>query len=597
MRTPGVSSLSDPRSDPRPLVAPLKQVTIKFLPFDQQHYQKLIRAREEAIRNVLHCLSPALGLKTALDAGAGVGFFSQTLADCGLSVRGFDGRSENVAEARKRFPHIPFELIDLEDRSILALGKFDLVLCFGLLYHLENPLLAVRHLRALTEKCLLLESMCVPDDKPTMLLREEPRECDQSLTDVACYPSEDSLIKMLYRAGFSFVYRLAPLPKHDDFCETFEHRRKRTVLLASSIPIDLSGFRLCTETHEKQDPWTKVPAFPGTILQRISRFLALPAAKKYLSLARHVRTIFPGVPIPWRLPFGAWWLARDGELDHKLVEEGFERAELRFVERLLRPGMTVLDIGAHHGLYTLLCSKCVGRKGQVVAFEASPRECRRLAKHVRINACGNVRIEPHAVGSQSGSADLFVVNGACNWGNSLRAPVVFESTFKIPVQVCPVDDVLLEMGISRVDFIKLDVEGAELSALKGTARLLRGVGRPAILVEVQDLRTGPWGYPSRAIVEYLNRAGYRWFELTQDGSLRPTANDLEYYDANLVALPREREREFRDLVERKTLSYSGGQYWLRSASSRQRGRQRGIEILKSMVRVRTTNAKIERPPA
>jgi hypothetical protein len=54
-------------------------------------------------------------------------------------------------------------------------------------------------------------------------------------------------------------------------------------------------------------------------------------------------------------------------LDHKLVEENFERAELRFVERLLRPGMVVLDIGAHHGLYTLLASKCVGRKGQVIA--------------------------------------------------------------------------------------------------------------------------------------------------------------------------------------------------------------------------------------
>jgi FkbM family methyltransferase len=589
MPSPGVSSFSDPR----PLVAPLKQVAIKFSPFDQHHYQRLIRAREEAIRNVLHRLIPAVGLKTALDAGAGVGFFSQTLAECGLSVRGFDGRSENVAEARKRFPDIPFEQANLEERSVLRLGEFDLVLCFGLLYHLENPLLAVRHLRALTGKCLLLESMCVPDDKPSMLLREEPSESDQGLTEVACYPSEDSFIKMLYHAGFSFVYRLAPLPKHDDFCETFEHRRKRTVLLASSIPIDLSGFRLCVETHEKQDPWTKVSAFPGTIPQRIARFLALPGRKKYISIANHIRRVLPGTPIPWRLPFGAWWLARDGELDHKLVEENFERAELRFVERLLRPGMTVLDIGAHHGLYTLLCSKRVGRKGQVIAFEASPRECRRLAKHVRINGCRNVRIEPHAVGSESGSADLYVVNGSCNWGNSLRAPVVFESTFKIPVQVCPVDDVLLELGISRVDFIKLDVEGAELSALKGTARLLRGVARPAILVEVQDIRTQPWGYPSRAIVEYLTRAGYRWFELNADGSLRPTSHELDYYDANLVALPREREREFRNLVERKTLAPCRGQHPSRGESSR----QRGIEILKSMARVRTTNAKIGRPPA
>src|SRR6266478_5089926 len=95
---------------------------------------------------------PARGLSKAVDAGCGVGFFSQTLAECGLNVRGFDGRGENVAEARRRFPHIPFEQGDIEERAILELGRYDLVLCCGLLYHLENPLLAIRHLRGLTEK-------------------------------------------------------------------------------------------------------------------------------------------------------------------------------------------------------------------------------------------------------------------------------------------------------------------------------------------------------------------------------------------------------------------------------------------------------------
>jgi 2-polyprenyl-3-methyl-5-hydroxy-6-metoxy-1,4-benzoquinol methylase len=93
--------------------------------------------------------------------GAGVGFFSQTLLECGLNVCGIEGRAENVSEARKRFPHIPFGQADIQERSTLELGKFDLVLCFGLLYHLENPLLAIRNLHALTGKCLLLESMCI----------------------------------------------------------------------------------------------------------------------------------------------------------------------------------------------------------------------------------------------------------------------------------------------------------------------------------------------------------------------------------------------------------------------------------------------------
>src|SRR5258708_26352559 len=143
-------------------------------------------------------LKPALGLSNAVDAGCGVGFFSQWRAECGLNVCGFDGRGENVAEARRRFPHIPFEQGDIEERAILQLGRFDLVLCFGLLYHLENPLRAIRNLRGLTEKCLLLESMCLPEENPPMLLREEPRQVDPSLTMIISYPSEGSLVKMLY---------------------------------------------------------------------------------------------------------------------------------------------------------------------------------------------------------------------------------------------------------------------------------------------------------------------------------------------------------------------------------------------------------------
>src|SRR4029077_42225 len=121
-----------------------------------------------------------------------------------------------------RFPHLPFEQGDIEERAILEVGRFDLVLCLGLLYHLENPMLAVRNLRGMTEKCLLLESMCLPEEAPAMVLRDEPRQGDQSLSDVACYPSEGSLVKMLYRAGFGSVYRVMPLPDHEDFRETTE---------------------------------------------------------------------------------------------------------------------------------------------------------------------------------------------------------------------------------------------------------------------------------------------------------------------------------------------------------------------------------------
>lgn len=209
-------------------------VAIRLTEFDQRRYLRLIEARGKTIRRVASHLKSTLGVTTALDAGCGIGFFAEILEECGFSVRAFDGRIENVLEARKRFSSIPFEQGDIESPEIMALGRFDLTLCFGLLYHLENPMLAIRHLRALTSKGLLLESMCIPGDGAGMVWREEPAAADQSLTDIALYPSEASLVKMLYRAGFASVYRVAQLPDHDDFRETPLHARRRTVLFASA---------------------------------------------------------------------------------------------------------------------------------------------------------------------------------------------------------------------------------------------------------------------------------------------------------------------------------------------------------------------------
>jgi FkbM family methyltransferase len=544
-----------PRTDSQSgKIQPLRlttEVTINLTPFDQKEYRKLIEARGETLRHVVAKLKPALGLCNAVDAGCGVGFFSQTLADCGLNACGFDGRAENVAEARHRFPQIPFAEADVEDRAILELGCFDLVLCFGLLYHLENPLLAIRHLAALTKKCMLLESMCLPEAEPSMLLREEPLQGDQSLSDVACYPSESSLVKMLYRTGFAAVYRVIPLPDHDDFRETSEHARRRTVLLASSRAIDLGGFRLLTEPRELEDPWVKKPAVTATLPQRIRRFLASPTRRKYITLANRARRLFPGMPIPLRLPFGAWWLAEKSALDHELIYSEFEKMETEFVKRLLRRNMTVVDVGAHHGLYTLLASKRVGWDGRVIAIEPSPRECARLEKHLRLNRCSNTELVPCAAGEDAGEADLFLVDGFNDWCNSLRPPVIDEPTRTVRVQVRRLDEILSELQISKVDFVKLDVEGAELSVLYGAMQLLQREPRPAILAEVQDIRTLPWGYAAREILQFLLRMDYRWFVIAAKGALLPISCDQESYNANLVALPVERTEEFLALLGQK----------------------------------------------
>jgi FkbM family methyltransferase len=290
-----------------------------------------------------------------------------------------------------------------------------------------------------------------------------------------------------------------------------------------------------------------VSASAPELRKRMRDFLAKPSRGKYLTLARLLRRIWPKVPIPLRLPFGAWWLAEASALDHELMLGGFEGAETRFVARVLRHGMTVLDIGAHHGLYTLLASKRVGRGGRVIAFEPSGRERQRLLRHLRVNRCANVTVEEVALGDCAGEVNLFVVEGRDDWCNSLRAPAVTARTQIVRVEVRTLDEMLKRLGISSVDFIKLDVEGAELNLLRGACALLRSEWRPAILAEVQDIRTEPWGYAAREIIGYLKNARYRWFGITPDGSLRSVSTEERWYDANLVALPEERSSCFEKL--------------------------------------------------
>jgi len=506
--------------------------------FDHQDYLSLIESRGNFIRNNLGKLKSALGLRTALDAGAGIGFFVPIIEEAGLQTRAFEGRAENVAEARRRFPGINIQLGDVEDREIVGLGSSDFVLCFGLLYHLENPLLAIRHLRALAGKALLLESMCIPNSEPWAVLREEPNQEDQSLTDVAFYASEGCIAKMLYRAGFSCVYTFDAMPDHQNFRDGVDRARCRTVLLATYEPVSVAGVRLYREPTAA-DPWQKkLPAYTW-IRRSLGKFMAKTSPEKYSAMARLWMRKFPSVPVPVRLSYGAWWLASPGDIDRQLLNGNFESAELRFVEKFLRPGMTVFDIGAHHGLYTMLASRKVGKTGRVIAFEPSARERALLARHLRLNQSVSVTIEKSAIGSEKGKADLFLVAGGEDGCNSLRRPKTMAESSTTEVDVTTIDEYILENKIDRVDFVKLDIEGAELAALKGARGLLSARERPVVLAEVYEIRSEPWGYRSREIVDFLEALGYQWHRITEDGELEEQDITVSRFDANLVAVPRE----------------------------------------------------------
>jgi FkbM family methyltransferase len=276
-----------------------------------------------------------------------------------------------------------------------------------------------------------------------------------------------------------------------------------------------------------------------SLAARAALFLARPWREKIERVRARWLRAFPRIPFPMRLPFGAWWLARNDNVGLLISEKRFEIEELSFVRSFLQPGMTVLDIGAHHGLYTLLASKRVGPTGKVIAFEPSQRERKTLRHHLVLNRCQNVIVQELALGNESAECGLYVVehcSGACN---SLKPPATDAKTTIARVRMARLDDVLLKHNIDQVNFIKLDVEGAEREVFKGAARLLDCRPRPVILVEVQDIRTEPWGYRAKDIICYLSARGFKWFRLSAGGCLQYLDLAPEVFDGNFVAWPEE----------------------------------------------------------
>jgi len=253
------------------------------------------------------------------------------------------------------------------------------------------------------------------------------------------------------------------------------------------------------------------------------------------------------------LPFGGWWLARNDFLSSSIIYGGFEVYERSFVERYLKPGMVVLDIGANQGFYTLLASRLVSHTGKVISFEPSPRERKALLLHKRLNRCGNVSVQALALGEKAATADLHVIKDTHTGLNSLKPPVTTSETSVVRVRVDTLDAWLGSHEIAHVDFIKMDVEGGELAVLKGASRLLERPPRPIILAEVEEVRTQPWGYPAKEIIEFLRTRDCKWFQISDDGSLVDLDLNSQEFNGNFVAVPDERMRDVTELTKTESL--------------------------------------------
>ena len=229
----------------------------------------------------------------------------------------------------------------------------------------------------------------------------------------------------------------------------------------------------------------------------------------------------PGRTVAWWLRHGAYllgsqsscaitpgWTARCHPASRPVFElyarlSEFQREMEEFVA-LCRPSMTLWDVGAHFGLFTLAAARFGGPQATVIAFEPSDVAADILAANVRLaGAHARVRIRREAVGADDGLARLLTTGAG---GEHMVVPADTARTDALRIPQRTLDSLLME-GAAAPTHLKIDVEGSEDSVLRGARRLL-AEHQPIVFLELHAEMLRRSGRKPDQVLELLSAVGY-----------------------------------------------------------------------------------------
>ena len=215
----------------------------------------------------------------------------------------------------------------------------------------------------------------------------------------------------------------------------------------------------------------------------------------------------------------------------------YEPNEFNYLASYLKPGMVVVDAGANEGLYSLFASHRVGAAGLVLAVEPSPRELVCLRNNIARNRMFNVRVVPVALSDYTGRTILKLAEDEHAGQNTLGEFVYdIQSAGTYEVEQKPLDTLLAQEKVQRVDLIKADIEGAEMALLMGARETLRRC-KPTLLCELYGPALEHQDASSASMLEILEDFGYRLLSFDDHTGLPVLWDCQQPLSHNIVAIP------------------------------------------------------------
>jgi FkbM family methyltransferase len=201
--------------------------------------------------------------------------------------------------------------------------------------------------------------------------------------------------------------------------------------------------------------------------------------------------------------------------------QGFSEPDTAdFFYRFLRPGMVMLDVGAHIGEYTLLAAKIVEASGQVHAFEPQSHLFPVLKESVQLNELSQVKLNCSAVSDYLGNIEFQVLNEPSM--SSIKKKSNLDDLQQMLEVPCTSLDIYWQKEQTKIDLIKVDVEGAEKFVLQGAVGLLSlpSDQAPTWIFEYAPSAYADFGYQGEDVIKLLQLHGYEIYIYYGDGKIK-----------------------------------------------------------------------------
>jgi FkbM family methyltransferase len=220
----------------------------------------------------------------------------------------------------------------------------------------------------------------------------------------------------------------------------------------------------------------------------------------------------------------------------------YEVTNLDLFSAKLRPGMTVLDVGANIGLYSAVAARLVGPTGRVIAVEPDHTNCSFLARTVEINGFKNVSIIQKAAGDACKESYLYL----CETNKAdHRTHDPTQQRKRVPVSITTIDALLGELGIERVDLLKIDTQGSEALVLAGMQQTLARNRQVDVFMEFWPWGINQAGGSPQALLDAVLAQGFQVHEIGERGEV----SRLTEFDSILRLTL---ERQHTDLLLRRS---------------------------------------------